>query len=203
MRVTLYNTPVVSHLLVLLAKIFLHLTGWKVNGPPPRVARYIIIGAPHTSRWDFIFGIAIALKCKIRCHWLGSSALFWGPFGIVLRWLGGIPVNRKRKNSLVNQTVCAYKQHHQLGIVICPEGGMNKGERWHTGFYHIARNAEIPIIPGYLDFNTKTGGFGSAIKPSCNMSKDMAEIEAFYANIYGKFPESFSPVNSNAISSSG
>ncbi len=203
MRVTLYNTPVVSHFMILLAKLFLRLAGWQVCGQPPRVARYIIVGAPHTSKWDFLFAMAIALRCRISCHWLASSSLFWGPLGVIMRWLGGIPVNQKRKNSLVSQTVCAYKQYRQLGIVICPEGGRNKRERWHTGFYHIAKNAEIPIILGYLDFSKKTGGFGPVIKPTGNMAKDMAEIEAFYANIYGKFPESFSPVNPDAIPNSG
>lgn len=203
MRVTLYNTPVVSQLLALLARFFLQITGWKVAGTPPRVARYILVGAPHTSRWDFLFAMAIALKCRIRCYWLGGATLFWGPLGLLMRWLGGIPVNEKRKNSLVNQTVSAYKQHRQLGIMICPEGGLDRGSRWHTGFYHIARNADIPIILGYLDFHTKTGGFGPVIKPSGNMPKDMAEIEAFYTNIHGKFPDCSSPVNAETLSSSG
>ena len=197
MRVTLYNTPVVTPLLTLLARIFLCTCGWRICGQPPKVPRYILVAAPHTSRWDFILAMSVSLCCQTHCHWLANSRLFWGPMGVIMRWLAAIPVNQQRKSSMVSQTVCAYKQLRQLGIMICPEGGRNKNERWHTGFYHIAKNAEIPIILGYLDFNKKEGGFGPVIKPSDNMSKDFAEIEAFYANIYGKFPESFSPVNSD------
>ena len=194
MRITLYNTPVVTPLLTLLAKTLLHLSGWRICGKPPKAPRYIVVGAPHTSHWDFILAIAISLCCHTHCRWLADARLFWGPFGIIMRWMAAIPVNKQRKTSMVSQTICAYKQMHQLGILICPEGGRNKNERWHTGFYHIAKNANIPIILGYLDFNKKEGGFGPAIKVSNSLAKDFAEIEAFYSNIYGKFPESVSPI---------
>ncbi len=197
MRVNIFNTPVVSHALTLLARTFLKLSGWTITGQAPRVPRYIMVGAPHTSNWDFFYGMAIALATGVNCYWIGKHTLFRGPFNPVMRWMGGIPLDRQgrcSRGSLVDQTVCTFKQHHQLGIVICPEGTRSKGERWHTGFYHIAQNADVPIVLAFLDFKNKTGGFGPIIKPSSNIHKDLHEIQAFYTRVYGRHPECFSPV---------
>ncbi|WP_433998564.1 lysophospholipid acyltransferase family protein [Endozoicomonas sp.] len=194
MRVTVFNTPVISHFLMFLARLMLSLSGWKIEGQKPKVPRYVLVAAPHTSNWDFFIGIAIGLRCGVKCYWMGKASLFWGPLGLVLRWLGGIPVDRTKRNSLVSQTVCCFKGNKQLGLVICPEGTRSRGNRWRTGFYHIAKGANVPIILGYLDFERKVGGFGPALKPGDNMEKDMAEIQAFYQGINGKFPDCFSPV---------
>ena len=134
MRFTVFNTPVISHLFVLLAKCLLILSGWKIEGKKPRVPRYILVAAPHTSNWDFFVGLAVGLCCGIECHWLGKSSLFWGPLGPIMRWLGGVPVDRTKRNSLVNQTVCCFKGNKDLKLVVCPEGTRSKGNRWRTGF---------------------------------------------------------------------
>ena len=194
MRLTVFNTPVISQVLALFARLCLLLTGWTVEGSKPRVPRYVLIAAPHTSNWDFFIGLAVGLSCGIRCHWLGKNTLFWGPMGPVMRWLGGIPVDRTKRNSLVEQTICCFKGNRELGLVVCPEGTRSKGDRWRTGFYHIAKGADIPIVLAYIDFGKKTAGFGPVFKPGSNMEKDLATIQSFYENIQGKIPHCFSPV---------
>ena len=141
--------------------------------------------------------MSIALVTGVECHWVGKHTLFWGPLNPISRWLGGIPLDRNgrcRRGSLVEQTACAFKQHHKLGIVICPEGTRSKGDRWRTGFYHIAKNAEVPIVLGFLDYRKKTGGYGPIFQPSGNMEKDLHEIQGFYTDIHGRIPDCFSPV---------
>ncbi|WP_257280742.1 MULTISPECIES: lysophospholipid acyltransferase family protein [unclassified Endozoicomonas] len=194
MRLTVFNTPIISYLLKALAKMCLLISGWKVEGNQPRVPRYILVAAPHTSKWDFFIGMAVGLSHGIEAHWLGKSSLFRRPLGSVMRWLGGIPVDRDRRGSLVDQSICCFKGNKQLGLIICPEGTRSKGDRWRTGFYHIARGAEVPIILAYMDFRKKKAGFGPTIKPGCSMKKDLAEIQAFYDKKQGKHPNCFSPV---------
>jgi 1-acyl-sn-glycerol-3-phosphate acyltransferase len=194
MRLTVFNTPVISQVLMALARLCLFISGWKIEGKKPRVPRYVMVAAPHTSNWDFFIGLAVGLCYGIQCHWMGKTSLFWGPLAPIMRWLGGIPVDRTRRNSLVNQTVCCFKGNKQLGLVICPEGSRSKGDRWRTGFYHIAKGANVPIVLAYLDFKERKAGFGPVIKPGDNMEKDLAEIQAFYEKKEGRFPDSFSPV---------
>ncbi|WBA83605.1 lysophospholipid acyltransferase family protein [Endozoicomonas sp. GU-1] len=198
MQITIFNTPIVSQILSLLAKLFLKVMGWRIQGKAPRLARYVLVGAPHTSNWDFVYGMAIGLATGVQCHWVGKHTLFWGPFNWVIRWMGGIPLDRNgrcRRGSLVEQAVCTFKQHRKLGLVICPEGTRARGERWHTGFYHMAKNAGVPIVLAFLDFKDRTGGFGPVIEPGVDIEKDLSEIQAFYSDIYGKHPECFSPVS--------
>ena len=196
MRFTIFNTPVIRPLFTLIARLGLFLSGWKVEGKKPKAPRFILVAAPHTSNLDFFYGIAIGLCTGVHCYWMGKSSLFWGPFGPIMRWLGGIAVDRTKPKSMVKQTVCAFKGNKQLRLVICPEGTRAKGDRWRTGFYHVAKNANIPIVLGYLDFKRKVGGFGPIVKPTNNMEKDLCEIQAFYESVTGKHPERFSPVQS-------
>lgn len=198
MRVTIFNTPVISQCFSLLARFFLKLSGWSIDGKPPKLARYVLVGAPHTSNWDFVFGMAIGLATGVHCYWVGKHTLFRGPLNPVMRWMGGIPLDRNgrcRRGSLVDQTVCTFKQHRKFGLVICPEGTRSRGERWRTGFYHMAKNAGVPIVLAYLDFRNRVGGFGPIIEPGEDINKDLHQIQAFYANIHGKNPECFSPVS--------
>ncbi len=197
MRLTIFNTPVISQIISLMARLFLKLAGWTIVGEAPKVPKYVMVGAPHTSNWDFIFGMAIALATGAECHWIGKHTLFRGPFNPIMRWMGGIPLDRNgrcRRGSLVEQTVCYYKQHHRLAIVVCPEGTRSLGDRWRTGFYHMAKNANVPIVLAFLDFKNRRGGYGPTVRTSDNIDKDLHEIQAFYANIHGKHPECVSPV---------
>ncbi|MGY0218835.1 lysophospholipid acyltransferase family protein [Endozoicomonadaceae bacterium StTr2] len=191
MRFTVFNTPIISQLLYCLAWLTLKLLGWKVEGEPPKSARYVLIGAPHTSNWDFALTISASMILRMRINWLGKVSLFYGPLRPIMRWMGGIPVNRERRTGIVSQAVNAFRTNRRLIIALSPEGTRSQVSRWKTGFYHIAREANVPIVLGYLDFGRKVVGIGPSFRPTGDLERDMAAIQHFYQDIQGKHPEKF------------
>lgn len=133
--------------------------------------------------------LMVVLKLKLRVFWMGKHTLF--PFGLgwFMKWLGGIPINRSAAHNVVNQTVQQYAQHDELIVLVPPEGTRSKVAKWKTGFYHIANNAKVPILLGYVDASIKEAGFADFFTPSGDVDKDMAEIRAFYADKQGLNPE--------------
>ena len=129
--------------------------------------------------------LLVVLKLKLRLFWMGKHTLFPFPFGWLMKWLGGIPINRSASHNVVNETVRHYAENDQLIILIPPEGTRSKVTRWKTGFYHIANNAEVPILLGYVDASKKEAGFADFFTPTGDLEKDMVEIRAFYANKRG------------------
>ncbi len=191
MRHTVFDTPVVNWVFRQVSKIGLKLTGWKMEGQLPDAPKYVVIAAPHTSNWDFPLTIAMAFVFRIKVFWMGKDSLFRGPMGPIMKWLGGIPVDRSRSTNLVQATIDAFNRNKELIIAIPPEGTRAKVRKWKTGFYHIAHGAKVPIASGFLDFKRKVGGFGPTFMPTGDIEADMAAIKAFYANITGKYPCAF------------
>ncbi len=189
MRRTVFNTPVITPLLRLLAIVLLKLIGWKAVGRPVEGARFVLIGAPHTSNWDFPLMLMVVLKLRLQVFWMGKHTLFPFPVGWFMKWLGGIPVNRSKAQNLVEQTVQQYREHPQLVVLVPPEGTRAKVKEWKTGFYHIAVNAGVPILMGYVDAATKQAGLADFFHPTGDIAKDMPAIRAFYADKVGINPE--------------
>ncbi|WP_157670505.1 lysophospholipid acyltransferase family protein [Chitinibacter sp. GC72] len=189
MQRTIFDTPVLRHILPGLGRLMLRIAGWKIEGEFPDLPKYVLIGAPHTSNWDFPVGIAICFARRQKVYWMGKHTLFWGPLGPIARWLGGIPVDRRQSNSLVEQMVQVFGEHEQLVVAIPPEGTRKKVEKWKTGFYYIALGSQLPIVLGFIDFGRKVGGCGEVFYPTGDLEADMAKIRAFYAPIKGKNPE--------------
>ena len=197
MRVTIFNTPVVSKILSIVATLFLKITGWKIQGQAPRIPRYILVGAPHTSNWDFIFwhGHRSVHRNPVlpdrQTHTiLGTVKLDYALDG---RHPSGSQWS-KRPGQPGWASCLYFKQHKRLGLIICPEGSRGRTERWRTGFYHMAKNANVPIVLGFLDFKNKTGGFGPIIEPGGDIEKDLSIIQAFYVDVHAKHPECYSPI---------
>ncbi len=172
-----------------LAKIFLRLTGWRPEGAPPDDARYVIVAAPHTSNWDFPMLIAFAWRFEVPIAWVGKISLFRGPFGPVMRALGGVPVRRDGPEGLVSQLATSLKNGPPRGLVIPAEGSRSWRKNWKSGFYHVAREAGLPIVLSYLDYTRRIGGFGASFIPSGNLSIDMDLVREFYADKIGLYPE--------------
>lgn len=185
MRTTVFSTPLLTPLLRGLALVILALTGWSTRGEPLAHQRCVLIGAPHTSNWDFPLMLLVVLKLRLRVYWMGKHTLFPFPFGWLMKWLGGIPINRSASHNVVNETVRQYAENDQLIVLIPPEGTRSKVTRWKTGFYHIASNAGVPILLGYVDASKKEAGFADFFTPTGDLEKDMVEIRAFYANKRG------------------
>ena len=191
MHHTIFDTPVINVLMHWFSRMALRLTGWRLVGGAPTVPKYVLIAAPHTSNWDFPVALMVCFTLRLRVYWMGKDSLFPPLVGGVMRWLGGIPVNRARSGNLVQATVDAYNSNARLIVIVPPEGTRSKVTQWKTGFYYIAQGAGVPIALGYLDFRKKEAGLSRMIQPSGDIAADMVEIQAFYAGITGKNPGKF------------
>jgi 1-acyl-sn-glycerol-3-phosphate acyltransferase len=172
--------------------MFLKMLGWRVEGKIPDIKKFVIIAAPHTTNWDFPITIAGTFVLKIKVYWMGKAAMFRQPFGAVCRWLGGIPIDRSQSQNVVEQAVQAFNERDNLIMLIPPEGSRKKVSYWKTGFYHIAKGANVPIVLGFLDYRRKVGGIGPTFYPTGRIEEDMQKIKAFYATITGKYHDMFS-----------
>lgn len=167
------------------------LSGWKVEGAAPVEDKFVVIAAPHTTNWDLYFMLGVAYKYRIRLRWMGKDSLFKGPFGWLMKALGGIPIDRSKANNVVDQMVKIYHDATELAVAIPPEGTREKVRVWKTGFYNIAHGAGVPIAFGFLDYKKKIGGFGGVFRTTGDYAKDLEEIKAFYANITGKYQDKY------------
>jgi len=178
----------------LLASAVLRLCGWRVRGVVPDHDQCVVIAAPHTSNWDFIWMKLMAWSLDWEINWLGKHTLFTGVGGDVMRWWGGVPVDRRSKQDLVSQVVERFNQGEKLMLMIPAEGTRGYSKTWRSGFYHIALGAGVPVVLSFLDFATRTGGIGPSIKVTDDMPAVMDEIRGFYHRMEGKFPELSGPM---------
>lgn len=164
------------------------LQGWELIGGPPKVRRCVLIGAPHTTNWDFIFFVGITDELGIQPSFMGKHSLFKWPFERFMHELGGVPVVRSSSHNYVDQMVDEFARRDELMLVVAPEGTRKGAAKWKSGFYHIALGAGVPIIPGWLDYGAKRGGLGPAIMPTGDYAADMARIAAYYESVLPGHP---------------
>ncbi len=193
MHRTIFTTPVVNTLLRGFSVAFLKLTGWKVEGSlPPQATKSVFIAAPHTSNWDLPYTLMVAFALRLNPYWMGKHTIFKAPFGPLMRWLGGIAVNREQANNLVAASAQAIRNADgPLQLIVPPEGTRSKTRYWKTGFYHIARTADVPIVMAYMDYAAKRSGLGPLFEPTGDIEADMNAIKAFYAPFKGKNADQF------------
>ena len=172
-----------------LGRFWLRLFGWKIHGIDPSCPKFVCVAAPHTSNWDLPFMLATAFALRARTSWLGKDSIFRPPLGLLLRALGGIPVDRRSPQSLVMQMAEEFRKRESLVLAISPEGTRKKVEYWKSGFYRIALQSQVPIGLGYLDFEKRRCGLGMLMTPTGNIQEDMDTIRAFYLDIKGKYPQ--------------
>lgn len=174
-----------------ISKGLLRLWGWKITGHyPSEVDKLVIAVAPHTSNWDFPVGVLVNSAGKYRANYVGKHTIFRWPFGVFFRWLGGIPVDRSKNHNFVSATVEAFHREKRMHLVIAPEGTRTKVERFKTGFYHIARLAEVPICLCTFNWETKEVFFDPKLFwPTSNEDADIAYIWNYFKGIKGRNPE--------------
>jgi 1-acyl-sn-glycerol-3-phosphate acyltransferase len=168
--------------------------GWDVEGAAPTETKYVIIAAPHTTNWDMPITLGVAWVLGIDASWVAKHTLFRWPFGTFFKSLGGIPIDRRAKNDQVQQLVDMFHNSESMVLVIAPEGTRGTTGYWKSGFYHIARGANVPIALGFLDYARKMGGVGAAFVPGESIEEDVARIRAFYASVTARFPERFTNI---------
>ena len=193
MHRTIFDTPVVNTVLRTFSVAFLKLTGWKIVGQLPADARKsVFIAAPHTSNWDLPYTLMVAFALRLNIYWMGKAQIFRWPFGPLMRWLGGVAVQREQANTLVAASVQALQTSDgPVQLVVPPEGTRSKVRYWKTGFYYIALGAQVPIVMSFMDYGNKVSGLGPAFVPTGDIEADMVAIKAFYAPFKGKNPDQF------------
>ena len=172
-------------------KLYLHLTGWKaINEFPHHIKKAIVIVGPHTYWKDFLIGISFRSVLKIKHgKFLGKQELFDGPFGFIFRWLGGTPVDRFSKHGVVDQVVEKFNASENLLIALSPEGTRKKVDKLRTGFYHIAKKANVPIIMVGFDYGKKELSIAEPFFPTENEAEDFKKIIRFLGPLKGGKPE--------------
>lgn len=187
MKPSLLNNRLFSLICYWLANFLLFLTGWKIKGKIPDIKKYVLIAAPHSSNWDFVFFLLAIFKFRLPVHWMGKNTMFKWPFKQLLKRLGGIPIDRSEKTNVVQTMAQAYEKVEYLVITIAPEGTRSKVKEWKTGFYHIAKQAKVPIVLGFIDYNKKISGVGPVFEPTGNVDKDIIQIKKFYNQFSGRY----------------
>ena len=176
--------------------IILKLKGWKVvNTEPVASRRCVLIGAPHTSNWDFVYSIAAFVELKIPYRFTIKKEWLKPPFGWIIKPLGAIGINRNAKvkggerRSTVDAMLDLFEQENELALVVTIEGTRKKVDKVKTGFYHVAMKAGVPIGLGFMDYKKRIGGIGGMIYPTGDYEADLKKIYAYYATINPRFPE--------------
>jgi 1-acyl-sn-glycerol-3-phosphate acyltransferase len=185
---TIHETIFVRTLVRWLALTVFKCAGWTSEGGRPGFPRYVIIAAPHTSNWDFIYTLCLAFIYRINPVIMMKDSWFRWPLGSLFHWLGALPIDRSGSHNVVAQSIAEFGQRERLVLVVPPSGTRKRVVYWKTGFYHIARGAGVPIVLGFLDYRRKVGGFGPSLLPSGDIESDMSVIRNFYRDISGKYP---------------
>jgi 1-acyl-sn-glycerol-3-phosphate acyltransferase len=157
--------------------------GWRVEAVHELPRRCVIIGAPHTSNWDFVFFLGVTGELGIQPSFMGKHSLFRWPLRRFMFDMGGIAINRSAAADHVDQVVAEFARREELALVIAPEGTRGAVTKWRSGFYHIAHGAGVPIIPAWVDHARKLGGLGPPLMPCGDFAADLARIAQFYHSV--------------------
>ena len=185
MKTTIFNAPVLSTIYHYLAIFFMRLAGWRVEGQLPDLPKFVLIGAPHTSNWDFVLFLAVIFSLRANVRFMGKAELFRWPIGWFFRYCGGVPVDRKKSTGLVEQMVKVCNESENFILVIAPEGTRYQVAEWKRGFYHIAKQAGIPIVMAIVDGKHKTVHLGQVFHPTEDMEVDLKAIKGVFEGVTG------------------
>ncbi|HSP40185.1 MAG TPA: 1-acyl-sn-glycerol-3-phosphate acyltransferase [Gillisia sp.] len=172
--------------------IFFKLLNWKLIGTiDPSVEKCVVIVAPHTSWYDFFLGLLVRRILDLQINFIGKKELFKPPFGWYFRWVGGVPLDRTPNQNKVEAITGIFRKRKIFRLALSPEGTRKKTERWKTGFYYIARSAEVPIIKVAFDYGQKEVRIAPPVYTTKNTEEDLNKIYSFYDGVTGKKPENF------------
>ena len=166
--------------------ILTKILGWKMDLLPTDLKKYVVIAAPHSSWVDFPIAMLYRVATGVMVHYVGKDSLFKGPFGFVFRKLGGFPVDRSSRNNTVDFIVEKFNASDVFKLGLSPEGTRKKVDKWRTGFYYIAKGAEVPIVMATLDFGNKYIKVSEPFYPTNNKHKDFDYMREFFKDVKGK-----------------
>jgi 1-acyl-sn-glycerol-3-phosphate acyltransferase len=171
-------------------RLLMGLTGWRVEGTIADVPRLVLAVAPHTSNWDFLTGLQVKLALHLGARFVGKHTLFRWPLGVFMRWLGGVPVDRSAAAGFVSEAARAVREAERMVLVIAPEG-TRKRAPWKSGFYRIAVEAGVPIVPCGFDYPRKVVFFGPPFTPTGDYARDLALIKSYFRPEMARIPANY------------
>ena len=180
-----------NRLLSYVGTCLLSVTGWKVTGQIPDMKKLLVILAPHTSNWDFVYGMAMVLSLKMKIYWLGKHSIFKKGVTRLLKSLGGIPVNRNDSKNIINDVLDIANREGGILIGLSPEGTRKKAEKWKSGFLRMAQSMECPILLVAIDYPSKEISFRELFYPTGDNQRDIEYLKKYYKDFMGKIPEHF------------
>ena len=166
-----------------------HGSGWTISGSLPPDRKFVIMGASHTSNWDFLVFLGAVHALGRQVHFIGKHSLFRWPLSGFMRALGGVPVDRRARQDLVSQIAAQFDAHDDFILVIAPEGTRSATSQWRTGFYQIAMRAGVPIVCAGPDYPNRRGVFGPVIRPTGDYQADMKPAFAFFRTLTPRHPD--------------
>lgn len=169
----------------------LRVSRWRIVSEAPREPKFVAIVAPHTSNWDFLVGVAVMFTLDLDVHWFGKDSLFRWPLGPILRRLGGRPVARDTAQGVVAEIATAVRAEPQFILALAPEGTRKRVRAWRTGYYRIAEEADIPIVPVWLDWSRREVGIGAPFRATGGMERDRAALQSLYRPEMARDPSRF------------
>ena len=177
-----------------LATLILRLIGWQAVLNPPPAAKTVIMVYPHTSNWDFPLGVLFKAQYRFDVHWAGKDSLFRFPVGRLLEWMGGVPINRRESTGMIGQLVSRFQASDSFHICIAPEGTRSRTDHLKTGFYRLAREADVPLGLAFIDYRAKRVGIERWVVLSGDEAADLAMLRAYYAD-----KKAYDPAKAGAI----
>lgn len=170
--------------------------GWSFVTRPPSVPKFVGLALPHTSNMDGLLMVLLAQKIGLEMSWMVKDAVDKPVLGTVVRTVGGVFIERSESHGVVDQMIEQFARRDEFALLVPPEGTRSRSDRWKSGFYHIALGAKVPVVPGFLDYGRKEGGFGDPIELTGDVTADMDRIRAFYASRdpQPRYPDKYGPI---------
>jgi 1-acyl-sn-glycerol-3-phosphate acyltransferase len=172
-------------------RLMMGLRGWRVEGTIPDIPRMVLIVAPHTSNWDFLTGLWVKLAMRLGARFVGKHTLFRFPLGVFMRWLGGVPVDRSAAAGFASEAARALREAERMTLVIAPEGTRRRAEKWKSGFYRIAVEAGVPIVPAGFDYSRRVVFFAPPLVPTGDYERDLTDLRRLYRPDMALRPENY------------
>jgi len=174
----------------LIGRVVLYVLGWRIDvSRLPNIPKMVVVGAPHTSNWEFIMTVLLILSLRMNINWMGKHTMFAWPFGSLLRWLGGLPIDRTCKNDVTAATVREFARRSHFCCAIMVEGTRDVVTNWKSGFWYIARGADVPVVPVIFDYGRRVLSFGPAYELTDDLVRDTYNLQLPFRDVIAKNPE--------------
>ncbi|AZQ57719.1 acyltransferase [Maribacter sp. MJ134] len=170
--------------------IYFKVLKWSLEGAfPSHLNKFVIPVVPHTSWWDFFLGLLVRKVWNEEINYIGKKSLFDSPLGWFFKWTGGAPIDRSKSNDTVSATAQIFEERNVFRLALSPEGTRKKVTKWKTGFYYIAKAANVPIVLVAFDYGNKQIKISEPYFPTADMTADFKVYESFFENVKGKVPK--------------